>query len=114
MKTITTWSHFSMENSSERCTCRHLPAFHPVVFPTAYQSAFCWTFHRLQWWKRCSHVCSVPHLHDLYLSSSRCPNRFRYVLVGACPFFSLLNIAASDFTLVIGTDHLLLALPFSL
>src|ERR1700687_1539175 len=55
-KSITAWSHFSMENSSETCTCLHLPAFQPVAFPTAFQSALCWVFHRLQWRKRCSRI----------------------------------------------------------
>jgi hypothetical protein len=32
-KSITGWSHFSMESSSETFTCRHLPALHPVAFP---------------------------------------------------------------------------------
>jgi len=32
-----------MENSLETCTCRHLPAFQPVTFPTAFQSTFCWS-----------------------------------------------------------------------
>ena len=77
-----------MEKSSEICTCRHLLAFHPVAFPTAFQSAFCWSFHRLQWRKRCSRVCSVPLPHYQHLSSSRCSNHFRYVPVGACPLSS--------------------------
>jgi hypothetical protein len=52
-KSITSLSHFSMENSLETCTCRHLPAF---------QSIFCWSVHRLQWRKRCSRVWAVlPH-----------------------------------------------------
>jgi hypothetical protein len=29
----TTWSHSSLENSSEICTFLHLPAFQPVAFP---------------------------------------------------------------------------------
>jgi hypothetical protein len=37
-KSITAWSHFPMENSSETCTCRHLPALQPVAFPTAFQN----------------------------------------------------------------------------
>ena len=45
-----------MESSSETCTCRHRPALHPVAFPTSFQSIFCWSFHRLQWRKRCSRV----------------------------------------------------------
>jgi hypothetical protein len=32
-KSITALSHFSMESSSETCTCRHRPALHPVAFP---------------------------------------------------------------------------------
>src|SRR5258705_7816036 len=43
-KPITALSHFSMESSSETCTCRHLPALHPVAFPTSFQSVFCWSF----------------------------------------------------------------------
>jgi len=57
-KSITALSHFSMESSSETCTCRHLPALHPVAFPTSFQSVFCWSLHRLQWRKRCSRVTS--------------------------------------------------------
>jgi len=55
-KSITALSHFSTESSSETCTCRHLPALHPVAFPTSFQSVFCWSLHRLQWRKRCSRV----------------------------------------------------------
>ena len=89
-KFITAWSHFSMESGSETFTCRHLPALHPVALPTSFQSVFCWSFHRLQWRKRCSHVWAVllPPPHHQHLSSSRCPNRFRYVPTGACPDFS--------------------------
>ena len=46
-KSITAWSHSSMENSLETCACRHLPAFQPVTFPTGFQSAFCWSLHQL-------------------------------------------------------------------
>jgi len=87
-KSITALSHFSMESSSETCAWRHLPALHPVAFPTSFQSVFCWSFHRLQWRKRCSRVWAVilpPPLHHQHLSSSRCPNRFKYVPTGACP-----------------------------
>ena len=84
-KSITAWSHFSMENSSEICTCRHLPAFHPVAFPNTFQSAFCWSFHWQQWWKRCSHVCSVPLLHHQHLKSSWWPNRFWVIPISECP-----------------------------
>jgi len=89
-KSITALSHFSMESSSEICTCRHLPALHPVAFPTSLQSIFCWSFHRLQWRKRCSRVWAAvlpPPPHQQHLSSSRCPKRFRYVPTGACPDF---------------------------
>jgi hypothetical protein len=77
-KSITALSHFFMESSSETCTCRHLPALHPVAFPTSFQSVFCWSFHRLQWRKRCSRVWAVlpPPPHHQHLSSPRCPNRF--------------------------------------
>jgi hypothetical protein len=91
-KSITALSHFSMDSSLETCTCRHLPALHPVAFPTSFQSAFCWSFYRLQWRKRCSRVWAVvlpPPPHHQHLSSSRCPNRFKYVSTGACPDFSL-------------------------
>jgi len=113
-KSITAWSHFSVENSSEICTCGHLPAFQPVAFPTIIQSVFYWSFHQLQRRKRCSRVCTAPPLHHQHMSSSQCPNRFRYTPVGACPFFSLYNLAASDFPLAIGMGCLLPALPFSL
>jgi len=73
----TAWSHSSLESSSETCTCRHLPAFQPVTFPTAFQSAFCWSLHRLQWRKRCSRVWAAVPLRHQHLSSSRWPNRFR-------------------------------------
>jgi len=89
-KSITPWAHFSMESSSETFTCRHLPALHPVAFPTCFQSVFRWSFHRLQWRNRCSHVWAalLPPPHHQHLSSSRCANRFRYVPTGACPDFS--------------------------
>ncbi|KAF8544362.1 hypothetical protein BDD12DRAFT_816013 [Trichophaea hybrida] len=48
-----------MENSSETYTCQHLPALQPVAFPTAFQSTFCWSFHRLQWRKRCSRMVVI-------------------------------------------------------
>jgi len=89
-KSITTWSHFSKESSSETFTCRHLPALHPVAFPTSFKSVFCWSFHQLQWRERCSRVWAVllPPPHHQHLSSSWCPNRFRYVPTAACPDFS--------------------------
>jgi hypothetical protein len=52
--------------------------------------------------------------HHRHLSSSRCPNRFKYVPTGACPDFSRSNLAASNFTLFIGMGLLHPALPFSL
>ena len=79
-KSITAWSHSSLENSSETCTCRHLPTFQPVAFPTAFHSVFCWSLHRLQWRKRCSRVWAAvlpPPPHHQHLSSSRWLNRFR-------------------------------------
>jgi hypothetical protein len=86
-KSITALSHFSMESSSETCTCRHLPALHPVAFPTSFQSVFCWSFHRLQWRKRCSRVwvsaaALSPLPHHRHVSSSLCPNRFKSVESG--------------------------------
>jgi len=90
-KSITALSHFSMESSSETCTCRHRPALHPVAFHTSFQSTLGWFFHRLQWRKRCFRVWAAvlpPPPHHQHLSSSRCPNRFRYVPTGACPNFS--------------------------
>jgi hypothetical protein len=77
-----------MESSSETCTCRHRPALHPVAFPTSFQSIFCWSFHRLQWQKRCTSIWATilpPPPHHQHLWSSRCPYRFRYVPTGACP-----------------------------
>ena len=41
-KSITPCWHISMENSSDICTCRHLPAFQPGAFPTVFQSVVCW------------------------------------------------------------------------
>jgi len=89
-KSIPALSDFSMENSSETCTCRHLPALHPVAFPTSFQSVRCWSFHRLEWQKRCSRVWAVlpPPPHHQHLSSPRSPNRFKYVPTGVCPNFS--------------------------
>jgi len=89
-KSITAWSHFSMESSSETFTCRHLPALHPVAFRTSFQSVICWSFYWLQWRKRFSHVWAVrlPPQHHQHSSLSRCPNRFRYVPTGACLDFS--------------------------
>jgi len=43
-------------SSSETYRCRHLPALHPVAFPTPFQSVFCWSFQRLRWRKRCSGI----------------------------------------------------------
>jgi len=88
-KCITVWSHPSMEKSSEICTYRHLPTFHPVAFPTAFQSSVCWSVYRLQCRNRCSPICSVLHPHHQHLSSSQWPNRFRYVPTGACALFRL-------------------------
>jgi len=75
----------SMESSSETCTCRHRPALHPVAFPIIFKRILCWSCHRLQWRKRCSRVWAVvlsPPPHHQHLSSSRCPNRFRYMPTG--------------------------------
>ena len=90
-KSITAWSHFSMESSSETFTCRNLPALHPVAFPTIFQRVLCRSLNQLQWRKRCSHVWATllpPPPHHQHLWSSRCPNRCRYVPTGACPDFS--------------------------
>ena len=89
-KSITAWSHFSMESSSVTFTCRHLPALHPVAFPTSFQSVFCWSFHRLEWHKRSSHGWAVPLLlpHQQHLSTFCCPICCRYVATAACPGFS--------------------------
>jgi len=59
-----------MGNSSEICTCRHLPAVQHLAFPTAIHSSLSWTIHRLQWRKRCSRVSvTVPH-HQQHLSEA--------------------------------------------
>jgi len=115
-KSITAWSHFSMEGSSETFTCRHLPALHLVAFPTSFQSVFCWSFHRLQWRKRYSRVWAVmlPPPRHQDMSVSWCSNRLRYVPTGACPHFSRSNLAARGFMLFIGMGLLHPALPFSL
>jgi len=79
-KSMTTWSHSSMENSSEICMCRHLPTFQPITFPTTFHSAFCLSLHRLKGQKRCSRVWAAilpPPPHHEHFSSSRCPNHFR-------------------------------------
>jgi len=92
IKFITAWSPSSMENSSEICTGRHLPAFQPVAFPTSFHCAFCWSLHRLQWWKRWSHVRGrrpASATARLAFVSSRCPNRFMYVPIGTCLLFGL-------------------------
>jgi len=70
-KSNTALSHFSMESSSEICTRRHLPASPPIAFPTAFQSVLSWSFHRLQWRKRCSRVWTVlpPPPENQHLSS---------------------------------------------
>jgi hypothetical protein len=60
-------------------------------FPHLFLERFLLVFHRLQWRKRCSRgwvVVLHPLPHHQHLSSSRCPNRFRYVPTGACPDFS--------------------------
>ena len=104
---------FSMVKTSQICTCRHLPAFHPVAFPTTFQKGVCWCLHRLLWWERCSSVCRVLVLHHQHLSFSQCQNRFRHFLVGGCLLLSLQNLVATDFTRVIGKDLLVLVLAFS-
>jgi len=48
-KSITAWSHSSMEKSSEICTCQHLPAFQPVTFSTAFHTSLWWSLNWLQW-----------------------------------------------------------------
>jgi len=82
-KSITALSHISMENSSNTCAHQHRPAFQPIAFPTFFQSSYCWYFHRLQCQRRCSRVWATVHPHHQHLSSSQCPNRFRYALAGA-------------------------------
>jgi hypothetical protein len=88
-KSITAWSHFSMESSSETVTCQHLPALHPIAFLARFQSVFFCSIHRLQWRRRCSRVWAVllrpPH-HQNW-SASRGLNSFRYVPTGPCPDF---------------------------
>jgi hypothetical protein len=37
-KMITACSHISMANSSDICTCQHLPSFQPAVIPNVFQS----------------------------------------------------------------------------
>jgi hypothetical protein len=113
-KSITAWSHFSMEHRSETCRCRHLPAFQPVNFPTAFQSSLCWSLHWLQWRKRCSCVGVTIPSHRLQLSSSRRPNHYRLTQVGACAHCNWLNLVAIDLTLVIGTGLLFPVFPLSL
>jgi len=112
-KSIASWSHFSMEKSSEIWARQYMPTFHRVAFPTTFHCAVCRSLHRQQWRKRCSCICSVLFPHRQHLLSSQCPNRFRYVPLDACSLSSLYNLAASDFMFVIGTDLLLPALPFS-
>jgi hypothetical protein len=89
-KSITARLHYSMESSSETFACRHLPALHPVAFPTSFQTVICWSFHWRQWWKRCSSIWAilVPPPHHQHLLSSRCPNCFSFMPTGACPDFS--------------------------
>jgi len=90
-KSITALSHFSMDSSSETCTCWHRPALHPVAVSTTFRRIFCWSCHQLWWRKSCSRVrpTLLPQpLHPQLLSSSPCPNRFRYMPTGACPVFS--------------------------
>jgi len=113
-KSITAWLHISMENSSVIYTCRHLRAHQPVAIHTVFQTVVSCAFCRLQWPKRCSRACTAHPLHHQHMSSCRCPNRCRYAQLRACPLFSLYNLAASGFTLVIETYLLLLTLPFSL
>ena len=50
--------------------------------PHLFQSVFCWSLLRLQWWKRCSHVWATvlpPPLHCQHSSASQCQTRFRYI-----------------------------------
>ena len=85
-KSIIAWSHISMENSSDICLCRHVPAFQPATHPTAFQSFRCSCFHLLQWRKRCSRVWDA-YLHHQHWPSSCSLNCLRYVAVGACLHF---------------------------
>jgi len=68
-KSITAWSHFSMENSSQICTCWHLPAVQPVAFPTVFQSVFCRPFH----WLRGGRDAPASVLVQLHTDSSCLP-----------------------------------------
>jgi len=116
-KSFTAWLHSSMDNCSEICMCRHLPAVQPVAFPTPFGSAFCSSPHWLQRQRRCARVKAAVRplpLHQQHLPSSQCPNRNTYVSIAAFPFSAPLNHVANDFTHVLGTDLSLPALPFSL
>jgi len=111
---ITAWSQSSMQNRSDICTFRHLPAFPPVTFPTDFNSSIWWYLNRLQFRKRCSHVWDTLPPHHQHLSSSKWPNRLRWTPVGACPHFSRWSLAASEFMLVVGIGLLVSAVPWSL
>jgi hypothetical protein len=87
-KSITAQSHFSMESSSETCTCRHLPAFQPVVFPHRFPEHFLLVFPPVPVAEEMRLPALPPPPHHQHLSSSRCPNRFKYVPTGVCPHFS--------------------------
>jgi len=91
-KSITAWSHFSMERRPEICTCLQLPAFQSVAFLTVFHGVCCLSLHRLHWQTRCSRfwaaVLSPSLPHHQHLSSSWCPNCYRYTPVGACPHCS--------------------------
>ena len=90
-KSITTPSHSYMDNSSETYTCRHLPALNSVTFPTAFQRAFCWSVHWLQWQKSC--CCTWPAFpaHHQHLSFSWWLNGCEVCSSGYKPTLSLVE-----------------------
>jgi len=113
-KYIAAWLHWSLEKFSDNCKCRHQLAFHPVAFHSAFPRAYCWSLHRLQWWKRCFCISRIRLLYLQHVMSSPGCNCYKYIPVGACLIFSLVNCVPSDFTFVIGMEFVLKAWPFSL
>jgi hypothetical protein len=116
-KSIAAWSYFSMERSSEPCTSQHVPAQHPVGSRPCFRSIFSCYFHRLQLYKRCSHiwVTILPALpHCQRLSLSQCLNHFCFLPTGVCLDICQSNQAGRGFTRCIVMGLMLQLLTFSL
>jgi hypothetical protein len=79
-ESTTACSHTSLGISLQICRCLHMSAFRPIAYPATFPSAFCWSYHRLQWPKMFPRVWATilpAPVHQQHLSSSRWPNCFK-------------------------------------